>query len=47
MTYEEAAAALGVPIGTLMSRLARGRAALRLLTDREPNKFATGLKVVR
>lgn len=31
LAYREAAAALGVPIGTLTSRLARGRAALQRL----------------
>jgi RNA polymerase sigma-70 factor (ECF subfamily) len=33
LTYQEAAATLGIPVGTLMSRLARARAALRALED--------------
>ncbi len=32
MSYAEAAEAIGIPIGTLMSRLGRARAALRKLT---------------
>lgn len=35
LTYGEAAEATGVPIGTVMSRLARGRARLRVLMDGE------------
>lgn len=33
LTYAEAAANLGIPVGTLMSRLARARTALRAIED--------------
>ena len=35
LSYDEAAGVLRIPRGTLMSRLARGRAALRALTGRD------------
>jgi RNA polymerase sigma-70 factor, ECF subfamily len=46
LSYEEAAARLDIPLGTLMSRLARGREALRQAVDREAIRPG-GLKLVR
>ena len=44
MSYEEVSRALGVPVGTVMSRLSRGREKLRRHMNGEPAR--TNLKVV-
>ena len=41
ITYEEAAAILDVPLGTIRSRLSRGRAALRILMNSKDGAEAT------
>ena len=45
MSYEQVAGALGIPLGTVMSRLSRGRERLRLVLEGHPP--ATKLRVVR
>jgi RNA polymerase sigma-70 factor, ECF subfamily len=45
LTYDEVARALGIPVGTVMSRLSRGRATLRALLEGDGN--LPTLEVVR
>jgi RNA polymerase sigma-70 factor (ECF subfamily) len=42
MRYEEVASVLGVPVGTVRSRLSRGRAMLRKLMDMKDEPFIGG-----
>ncbi|MGI4813249.1 MAG: sigma-70 family RNA polymerase sigma factor [Janthinobacterium lividum] len=46
-SYQEAAMVLGVPIGTVMSRLSRAREQMRELLDEGPNRQATPLRMVK
>jgi len=45
MSYQQTAETLGIPIGTVMSRIARARERLRALLDGTPG--STNLKVVK
>ena len=46
LTYTEAAEAIGVPLGTLMSRIGRARAALREMEEASPARTKNHLRIV-
>ncbi|MER9579733.1 sigma-70 family RNA polymerase sigma factor [Mesorhizobium sp. M0189] len=46
LSYSEAAEVSGVPLGTLMSRIGRARAALREMEDAAPARTKSHLKIV-
>jgi RNA polymerase sigma factor (sigma-70 family) len=45
-TYSDAAAVLGVPVGTVMSRLSRARAALKHIMEKMNDRTPAQLKIV-
>ena len=47
MTYAEVSRLLGIPIGTVMSRLSRGREKLRRLVEGGPSRTNPNLRVVQ
>lgn len=47
LSYQEMSGVLGVPIGTVMSRLSRAREHMRALLDAGTSQKPTALKVVR
>ena len=46
LSYEEASTVLGVPAGTVMSRLSRAREHLRMLLGQDPARRTSPLRVV-
>lgn len=46
LSYEEAAGILGIPVGTLMSRISRARATMRAIEGEEPSSRAGQLRIV-
>jgi len=46
-SYADCANVLGIPIGTVMSRISRGRIALRALLDGQPARAATAAHILR
>jgi len=47
LSYAQAAEVAGVPLGTLMSRIGRARAALREMEDAAPGRGRNHLRIVR